>query len=705
MQNRIPGRLAVGATLALLAASNPMAALASVKSPDGLWVRMDTSSARAADAADEPWVRPAVADVYQVDPGLMRDLLWRAPMEFTDAGRSAPLDLELPMPDGTSTRFRVVESPIMEAPLAAEFPEIRTFTAQGIDDPTAVGRLDWTPAGFHGQILTTQGDIYIDPRSRGRVDTYSVYLKQANPPATDKGFRCLLDVEPGEAEKAAIYGAPEWLDAIDAPAATSARSGDTLRTYRIAVAATGEYTAFHGGTVNGGMAGITTTVNRVTGIYEREFAVRMTLVANNSIIVFTNASTDPFTNNNPDVLIGQSQTQITSRIGTANFDVGHTVSTGGGGLASLGVICSSTGKASGITGTSTPTGDGFDVDFVAHEIGHQFGGSHTFNGVGGSCAGGNRSASNAYEPGSGSTIQAYAGICGSGDNLQNNSDAYFVHRSYDQMFAHVSTGSGSACDVATATGNLPPTVSAGLDYTIPARTPFTLTATGSDPNGDALTYCWEERDLGSAVAALNQADNGSSPLFRTFLPVTSPARTFPRLTRILSNQNLGSIGEVLPTTSRTMNFRVTARDNRAGGGGTARDDMRVTVVGSTQSFQVLFPNTNTELSGAETITWNVANSSAAPVNCATVNILLSTDGGQTFPTVIASGVPNTGSANVVMPNITTTIARLKVEAVGNIFFDISNTNFRIVPAPPELNGSAFIISDADQGCGGEGEAS
>ena len=455
-------------------------------------------------------------------------------------------------------------------------------------------------------------------------------------------------------------------------------SGTQLRTYRLAVAATGEYTAYFGGTVAAGQAAIVTAVNRVTGIYERDLSIRLQLVANNNSLVYTNAATDPYTNDDPYSLLDENQANIDSVIGNANYDIGHVFSTGDGGLSYLGVVGVRGLKAMGETGSTSPTGDAFYVDYVAHEMGHQFNANHTFNGVNGAAAG-NVNAGTAYEPGSGSTIMSYAGICGA-DDLQAHSDDYFHSASLDEIIAYVD-GSIPGVGTRTSTGNSIPTVSAGLDYTIPARTPFALTAAGSDANGDPLTYCWEERDRGP-VLALSAGDNGSSPIIRSFSPTANPTRTVPRLPNLLNNTTVP--GEILPTTNRTLNFRVTVRDNRSGGGGVNSDDMTLTVVNTGTPFQVTSPNTAVTWTTAttQTVTWNVAGTSGGTISTAQVDILLSTDGGNTFPIVLVAGTANDGTETITVPTISsTTTARVKVQAVGNIFFDVLERQLQHPPAP------------------------
>ncbi|MDQ3022554.1 MAG: M12 family metallo-peptidase [Bacteroidota bacterium] len=587
----------------------------------------------------------------------LQTFIQNAPLEFSDRANNSPLIIELPSPSGELLKYFVTEYSMMEPGLTQIYPDIKTYNLKGVDDPFAFGKFDITMHGFHAMILTPRGDYFIDPYSTGENEIYICYYKKDYTSA--QTYECLVNENKNEIQ-----------NLTDG----TITSGSQLRTYRLAMAANGEYTTFHGGTVPAGMAAVVTAINRVNGLYERDIAVRMILVANNNQIIYTNGLTDPYTNEDGIAMLFQNQVNIDLVIGAANYDIGHVFSTGGGGVAGLGVVCVNNSKARGVTGLPAPIGDAFYIDFVAHEMGHQFDGNHTFNGTLGNCSGSNRNETTAWEPGSGSTIMAYAGIC-AGDDLQRNSDAHFHSGSFTEIATYTQFGSG--CAIVTSTGNTPPSIimPAG-GFTIPIRTPFQLKGTATDvENPNSLTYCWEEFDLGPAGSP--NAPTGNAPIFRSFKPDTVPTRVFPKLTDIINNTQ--TFGELLPTYTRSLSFRFTVRDNNAGAGGVNYESMQFNVTASSGPFIVTQPNTNVIWNSnvAQTVTWNVANTNAAPVNCQFVNIKLSTDGGYSYPNTLASNTANDGSAVVTLPSISSTIARIKIEAVGNVFFDISNTNFTI----------------------------
>lgn len=634
---------------------------------------------------ERTWM-PDTYKSYLLNPIDLKSYLSNAPLIPFEQQmkRSEGLEIELPMPDGTFQHFRLAESPIMEKGLADKFPDIKTYAGYGVEDLTAYIRCDFTQFGFHAYILSEKGTLLIDPYTLQTQNEYLVYYKHDVSYAPAK-MTCELASENEDQTKFANNNSFLKLGQNVALSGSSEPSvqknfGGTLRTYRLALACTGEYAAKFGGTVTGAMAAMVISMNRVNGVYEKEVNVHMNMIANNDTLIFLVAASDPYTNNNGSTMLGQNKTTINDRIGSANYDIGHVFSTGGGGIASLGSVCGNN-KAQGVTGSSSPSGDGFDIDYVAHEMGHQFAGSHTFNSVTGSCSG-NRSASAAYEPGSGTTIMAYAGICGS-DNIMAHSDAYFHAKSLDQISNFLVAG-GNSCAAQTPTNNNFPTVSVPVQtYYIPIKTPFTLTANGSDPNGDPITFCWEQYDLGSSGTW--NAPSGNAPLFRTYTGKSDSSRTFPLLTTILAGL-FQNTGEVLPTYARDMEFRCTVRDNKIGGGAFTWNDAAVamTVINTGTPFRVATANT-TGVSWAQTstqtVTWDVSGTTNSPISTANVNILLSINGGMDFPYTLAANTPNDGNEAIIVPSVgLTTQARIKVEAVGNVYFDINDKNFSLVDA-------------------------
>jgi hypothetical protein len=607
----------------------------------------------------------------------LRDFLSSVPMEGTMRINQSSDILSLPMPDGSFTEFRILESPVIETGLSNRYPEIKTYMAQSISDGSVTARFGWTSLGFHAIIFTASGAVFIEPFSITNQNYYIVfYLRDLPVPPDYVG--CGLNTETLLEEYK--YGLP-----------TTMATGDQLRTYRLAVAATGEYTDQYSDNIANTQAAIVTIINQVNALYERDIAIRMILIANNDDLIYTDPTTDPFTNVNGNPCDAnprdQNQATIDLIIGSANYDIGHLFTgTNIGGCASLGSVCAAN-KARGVSGVRL--GSAFDIGLTAHEMGHQFNANHTFNSVSDVC-GGQLAASAAYEPGSGTTIMSYAGSCAP-DMIQGARDMFFHTHSYSEMQIFVTVGGGSGCVTLQPTLNNGPTVNAGPGgFTIPISTPFTLTGSGSDPDGDPLTFSWEQYDLGPQGAP--NSPSGNAPLFRFFPPVSQPVRTFPQWSNILNNTQ--TMGEILPSYSRSMTFRLMARDNVAGGGGVEFATTTVDVSATAGPFVVTSPNTAVSwcAGSTETVTWNVANTTAAPVSTANVNILLSVDGGQTFPITLAANTPNDGSQNITVPNNPVVgNARVMVQAAGNIYFDVSNTNFTI-NAPPAITSQPANVS-------------
>lgn len=618
----------------------------------------------------------------------LKSFLWSLPAEQNLSNRNQAPVLSLPMPDGSLAKFKVWESNIMEPGLAAKFPDIKTFTGQGIDDPYATVRFDYNPSfGFSAQILSVNGNVYIDPYSIENTNYYISYYSndfQKNIP-----FNCKVIAEN-------IQGSDST---------TGERGfcrGAQLYTFRLAVACTGEYATAvclpAAPTVPATMAVITTTINRVNGIYEKELAVRFLLVANNDQLVFLNATTDPYTNNNTTAIVNENQSTIDNIIGSVNYDGGHVFSTGDYSFVSPGsFFCQSTSKAKAVSGLTNPTGDLFDVNRVAHNFGHLLGANDTHNSNDVTCR--NGSAIGGIEPGSGTTIMGSAGTCGP-DNLQPQSDSYFHSSSFNSITEFLN-GAVGTCRGIINTGNTAPRI-LSMDFNgayIPINTPFTLNAIATDDNGDAITYCWDEMDNGIAGSWNTGNISETRPLFKSRIPKTNGRRTFPDIDVILAGYPAnpapiqgGLKGETLPAITRTIKFGLTVRDNRAGGGGVINDDndcsstlfpFEIYSVASAGPFTINIPvgGETWSASSTQTILWNVANTNIAPVSTTNVNILLSTDGGNSFPFFLAANVPNDGFEAVTMPSINSSTVRIKIEAVGNIFFAISNANFSIAPAP------------------------
>jgi Metallo-peptidase family M12B Reprolysin-like/Secretion system C-terminal sorting domain len=627
--------------------------------------------------------RPDKFQVFELNRTALTEALRKTPLENTENARASSFILSFPNPEGIMESFRVVEAPVMEAALAAKYPDIKSYAGQGIEDPGATIRFDMTPAGFHAMVLSnTRSTYYIDPAiEKDNADNLYLVFARKDVQRHEK-FECLVkDMQvPGD------------------PAGVANRSTDDgrRRQYRLALAATGEYSQhFLNGTETSDaerrakvLAAMNTTMTRVNGIYERDFSVRMVLVANNTNIIYLNAATDPWTTNFNSV----TQTTIDAQIGNANYDIGHLAHKAGnnGNAGCIGCVCRTGQKGSAFTSTNPPTGDLFNVDYLAHEMGHQFGANHTFSANEGTAAG--------MEPGSGSTIMGYAGITGATTDVQTFSDDYFHSRSIEQVSDYIKSATGNACAAVTITGNTAPTANAGADFIIPRSTPFTLTGSGTDANGDPLTYLWEQfNSTTNANFYVPASTNTTGPVFRSRRPSTTTSRTFPILSSILNGTNTNK-WEVLPSVGRTLNFRLLVADNRAGGGNNKDDNMVVTVNGSSGPFLVTAPNTAVTwtVGTTQTVTWSVNSTNLAPVNCTSVRIHLSTDGGLTFPITLNSNTPNDGTQTITVPNNPSTQCRIRVSANNNIFFDIGNVNFTIRTAVAKGGGNNNLRSLNEQ---------
>ena len=624
-------------------------------------------------------VYPTAYTLLRINKSELKSLLKTSPQRQEKGDIQNLPVLDIPLPDGNTLNFYIEEASVMHPDLQSKFPNIKSFAGYGVDQKDAYLRFDYSHKGYHFQILSSQhGTIKIDP-IKGQEDLYQCYFKKdIYVSDNSKKFECAFDDKLHTPDENTSSTASRFL-----------QGDNDLREYRLAVACTGEYTNYHGGTVSDAVAAINTTITRVVGIYEREFSITMTLVGNNNNIIYTNAATDPFTNGNASMMIDENRSTLNSVIGSSNFDIGHLFGTSGAGLAYLNGPCGSN-KARATSAIANPMGDFFDVDYVCHEMGHQFGANHTqYN----SC---NRNNSTAMEPGSGSTIMGYAGICV--PNIQNNTDAYFHAVSIEEIEAFTTTGNGNNCPTKTDLGNSFPTVSAGSDYTIPKSTPFILTATGSDSDGDILTYNWEQMDNVGTQTQPPLSSNTEGPLFRSYDPTIDNKRYFPSLPLVISGND--SDWEVLSSVGRDINFRVTARDNKAGNGLTEEDDCIISVDGNSGPFLVTYPNTGIQWNTGEskTVTWNVANTNSAPVSCSHVDILLSIDGGYTYPTTLAANVTNDGSHTIVVPDLMSSFARVRIMCANNIFYDISDVNFGLNSPPfPEYCEVSYNNSSCNTG--------
>lgn len=566
--------------------------------------------------------------------------------------------LSLPLPTSGFAKVQLIPVETLSPVVAAQFPDWQTWQIKGLDGQVVSGRAELTALGFTAMLVMQNGDtLFIDPTTATTAAerSYRSLSKQTNSGLFKNNFQCSTH----EAETAEAH--PEAAPMV------AARAGEDLKTYDIAIAATGEYTQYHGGSKTAALSAITTTINRMNEIYQRDLSIKLRLVSGVTTI-YTDAATDPYSSSSS-TLLKENQTALDNMIGSENYDVGHLFTTGDGGVAVVEGACRNSYKAQGVSGWDTPTGDIFAIDYVAHEVGHQFGATHTFNTDSGSCSGANRIAKTAYEPGSGSTIMSYAGIC-SPNNLQAHSDAMFHSGSIRQITTYTQSSTGATCADSSSLSNANPIVNAGQDYSIPASTPFTLTGSATDSNNDSLTYSWEQVDIGTASKV--DIDTGNNALVRTQLPSSSTSRTIPRLSDLLSASH--TYGETLSSQTRHMNFRLQVRDGK---GGIGADEMIVKVQDTGAAFEVTAPKNMALTAGSNlNVTWNVAKTDQAPISCSNVDIALnmtSTTINENFQTLL-SNTPNDGAATVTLPSTLGTKNTIRVKCSTNIFFALSDVS-------------------------------
>ena len=584
-----------------------------------------------------------------------------------------PQLLTLPLPNGEMIQVKIESDNILPAELARKYPSIQSYRVLP-NQQLISGRLDMTSNGFHGMLQLRNGEtVFIDPVTNPGISTNTYVAYNKHEQHQDKSYSCGIDhASTTNPMMSGIKVQNTINDNSLAGVKSKLNTAASLINYRIAIAATGEYVEKTGGTVASALAAISTTLARVNQVYERDLGIHLTLVANNDLIIYENAETDPYDAKKPVDLINQNQVNTDQVIGSDNYDIGHLFTTNsGGGVAAIASLCNDSRKALGVSGISNPFNDSFNIDFVAHEIGHQLGATHTFNSTEGACSG-TRTKFSSFEPGSGSSVMAYAGSCGV-DNLQPNSDAMFHIGSIEQIRSYTQQSLGASCgDHSTRKQNSAPIADAGADYIIPTRTPFELRGDAQDTDDDNLVYGWQQIDAGSV--SHEGEDTGDNALFRAYILNNNANRTFPLLESVLHHTKVK--GESLPTQTRELNFKFVVQD----GFNSARSDaMKINVKRTGSRFALEKPRAYYTLGKSHTIKWNVANTNKAPINCDSVDISLSADGGYSFPYSMIKNTPNTGSASILLETTLpeTDQARFKVKCSNNIFFAISNKNSKL----------------------------
>lgn len=631
---------------------------------------------------NERSIIPDEYDVYQLNLNAFKKAIKDAPLDDRKSILEEGVIIEFPMPGGEVEKFKAVYAPVMHPELAAKYPSIRSFRAVGVDKPYLIGRFNYGPQGLRAAIKTPETQIYIDNYSDNDDEYYITYDVRDHHEELPEGTAfCGGHEDPQD-----IYDMYLGDTHIE-----SRTAGEEvfLRKYRLAMACTGEWGQIKG-SKEAAIEGIVQGANRVNLTLEVEAAITFELIPNNDDIVFIDPNTDPYFDAHLGREILQQNTGVLNAfVGINSYDVGHVfnrVCTDGiAGVASLASICGNS-KGAGVSCVGGANITNFMVQVTIHEVGHQFGASHTWS----LCSEGSAdqlATSTAYEPCSGTTFMSYAGVCASVNNIKASNDDYYHVASLEQMYVFSQVGSGDPCAEKIATGNHVPDVFVDYEdgFTIPSSTPFELTGRAIDQDGDPVLYCWEQHDNGGLLECGNPI--GNSPAFRSYPPTTEETRYFPALSKILNNTNDKS--EVLIDYTRSLEFYCTVRDiSPAGASLAAWDAVSFNVTIDAGPFFITNLNdinTFMEVGSLQNLTWDVANTDLAPVNCERVNVYLSTDGGNTFPYTLLKNTINDGEESFVVPNVTGTDCRIKVMAANSIFFDINNAPFSIVePSEPDF---------------------
>lgn len=670
-----------------------------------------------------------------LDLGRLESALADAPRE--QLGMTDPtVRILVPLPDGAFSEVGVVRTQLMEAALAAMFPAIRTYAFESLGGgPHVAGHMAVGPGGVHVSAQTMDGLMRLEPVQT--ADGMMVYLSYLDRNRTD-GLNELLEPPDRDHDHGPpVPGTPVGLAALLGPAPASVESGDQLRIYRLAATTTGEFHQARGGSDLAVVFSLVADLVGANAVFEPEVSVRLILANVTAGLLYSDPSTDPFDNgshctNSGDPCTANSDCDadetcdantsactlrdqnrdnlqaVVDPVDPDSYDLGFLFAARPGGGANgcaWFVVCLLTddtlhkGRGAGLMGGNGTNGAG---GLLSHEVGHMLGARHTFTGQAGSCtlneflAGDSESG---YEPGSGTTRMSYRNLCDDDpdevmDPQDDNVDttlvgagSYFHSRSFDEIVGNVFSGDGSTCGTLADTGNLAPMVDAGPDYTIPRMTPFTLTGTGSDD--EDLTFNWEQFDRAETQRPID-TDLGDGPIIRSVPPAEDPSRTIPNLVDLLAN--FQRKGEILPQVDRDLNFRLVARDNRMGGGGVAYDSMVIHVEGA--PFFVTSPNSGF-LQGdcALPVTWSIGGGDVAD----DVSVLWSSDGGMTFDTTLAASTPNDGAFDAAVPCDLGDGARVKVQAVDNIFFDVSDQDMTVFNNSPEV-GVATAGGSVDDDC-------